>query len=657
MMESSSTKGTAFQSSKPDKPLNKRPRKNPALAAVRAALPIAQTRTRLLHEIRKHSTVIVVGETGSGKTTQLPQYLFEAKFAKGKQIIGCTQPRRVAAVTVAQRVAEEMGTSVGQLVGYSVRFDENTSHHTKLKYLTDGMMLREAMTDPKLSKYSVIILDEAHERTLHTDVLFAVVKAIQKKRSDLKIVIMSATLEAESFSSYFNNCPILYIRGRQHPVSLLYTQEPQTDYLDSTFVTILQIHQEKPLPGDILVFLTGQDEIESLEKLLKQALIVRPDGCPNLKVCPIYGALPAELQLKVFEPAPKHARKVILATNIAETSLTINGILYVVDTGFVKQRIYNPRTGLDTLSAMPTSQAQASQRCGRAGREAAGTCYRLYPESLFSTLAPSTTPEILRGNLGTVVLQLLTMGVTNVINFDYMDPPSTDALEAALWLLFDLGAIDEDKKLTKVGKLLAQFPLEPKLAKVVASSTQYGCGDEILSIIAMMSVENIFHTPQSKRDEVDAARRRFFAPHGDHMTLLNVYNEYKGVDGNAQWCSRNFINKRSLTTVINTRKQLRQVCVRLGMNLESSRADSVLIRKCLLAGLFSQVAELSGNGLYKSLKTGQLAQIHPTSTLFSGTSPMVIYTEMTKTTKLYLRSCTTIEYDWLNEVAPDHFKK
>jgi HrpA-like RNA helicase len=351
-----------------------------------ASLPIAQVKSQIIQEFQE-SHLVLVGATGSGKTTQLPQYLLPHTAG----IIAITQPRKVAAITIAKRVAQEMNVKVGDLVGYSVRFQDKTSPRTRIKYMTDGMLLRELLTDPLLKKYSLIILDEAHERTIRTDILFGAIKKILPKRN-LKVVVMSATLNASMFA-YFFKAKIFEIPGRQFPVQILYAQKVQNDYCEAAISSIFQIHQ-KQNPGDILVFLTGQEEIENLTELIEDRC--KELDCQPLLVCPIFASLPTSQQQKVFDPAPKGIRKVILATNIAETSITISGIRYVVDTGVAKVKYYNAKTGIESLSVKPISKASADQRAGRAGREAAGICYRLFPESLYQKLADETEPEIKR---------------------------------------------------------------------------------------------------------------------------------------------------------------------------------------------------------------------------------------------------------------------
>ncbi|XP_048448906.1 ATP-dependent RNA helicase DHX8-like, partial [Rhincodon typus] len=371
----------------------------------RESLPIYRLKEQLVQAVHDNQVLIVIGETGSGKTTQITQYLAEAGYTtRGK--IGCTQPRRVAAMSVAKRVSEEYGCCLGQEVGYTIRFEDCTSPETVIKYMTDGMLLRECLIDPDLSPYAIIMLDEAHERTIHTDVLFGLLKKTVKKRPDMKLIVTSATLDAVKFSQYFYEAPIFTIPGRTYPVEVLYTKEPETDYLDASLITVMQIHLTEP-PGDILVFLTGQEEIDTACEILYERMKSMGPDVPELIILPVYSALPSEMQTRIFDPAPPGSRKVVIATNIAETSLTIDGIYYVVDPGFVKQKVYNSKTGIDQLVVTPISQAQAKQRAGRAGRTGPGKCYRLYTERAYrDEMLTTNVPEIQRTNLASTVLSL-----------------------------------------------------------------------------------------------------------------------------------------------------------------------------------------------------------------------------------------------------------
>ncbi|XP_072271689.1 ATP-dependent RNA helicase DHX33 isoform X2 [Pyxicephalus adspersus] len=501
---------------------------------------------------------LITGETGSGKTTQVPQYFYEASIGR-QGIIGITQPRRVAAISLATRVSEERKTELGKLVGFTVRFEDVTSEETKLKFLTDGMLLREAIGDPLLRKYSVIILDEAHERTVHTDVLFGVVKMAQKKRKELgklplKIIIMSATMDVDLFSEYFNGAPVLYLEGRQHPIQVFYTKQSQSDYLQAALVTVFQIHQEAPPSHDILVFLTGQEEIEAMTKTCRDIAKHLPDACPQMTVMPLYASLPHSQQLRVFQNAPRDHRKVILSTNIAETSITITGIKYVVDTGMVKAKKYNPDSGLEVLAVQKISKAQAWQRTGRAGREDSGICYRLFTEDEFEKLEKMTVPEIQRCNLASVMLQLLVLRVPNILTFDFMSKPSPDSIRAAIDQLDLLGAIerkDNQIVLTPLGRKMAAFPLEPRFSKTILLSPKFHCTEEILTIVALLSVDSVLHNPPAKRDEVQAARKKFISSEGDHITLLNIYRAFKNLGKNKKRQETKLISSCLVVIVFN----------------------------------------------------------------------------------------------------------
>eukprot|EP00105_Crassostrea_gigas_P023497 XP_011443346.1 PREDICTED: putative pre-mRNA-splicing factor ATP-dependent RNA helicase DHX16 [Crassostrea gigas] len=622
------------------------------------SLPVYPFKQDLIDAIREHQVLIIEGETGSGKTTQIPQFLHHAGFTKNDMKIGCTQPRRVAAMSVASRVAEEMGYKLGNEVGYSIRFEDCTSERTMIKYMTDGMLLREFLGEPDLASYSVMIIDEAHERTLHTDVLFGLVKDIARFRPDLKLLISSATLDAEKFSAFFDDAPIFRIPGRRFPVDIYYTKAPEADYLDAAVVSVLQIHVTQP-SGDILVFLTGQEEIETANEMLQERTKKLGSKIKELIILPIYANLPSDMQSKIFEPTPPGARKVILATNIAETSLTIDGIKYVIDPGFCKQNSYNARTGMESLIVTPISKASSNQRAGRAGRVSAGKCFRLYTAWAYKhELEDNTVPEIQRTNLGNVVLLLKSLGINDLIHFDFMDPPPHETLVLALEQLYALGALNHRGELTKLGRKMAEFPVDPMLSKCILASEQYKCAKEILTICAMLSVNNaVFYRPKDKVVHADTARVNFFRPGGDHLTLLNVYDQWEETAFSTQWCYENFIQHRSMKRARDIRDQLEGLMERVEIEISTNPGDSVAIRKAITAGFFYHTARLDKGGNYKTVKYHQTVLVHPNSSMFEDRPKWLIYHELVFTTKEFMRQVIEIDNAWLLEVAPHYYKQ
>uniref|UniRef100_A0A8C6WMZ0 RNA helicase n=1 Tax=Neogobius melanostomus TaxID=47308 RepID=A0A8C6WMZ0_9GOBI len=631
--------------------------KKQSIQEVRRSLPIFPFREDLLRAITQHQILVIEGETGSGKTTQIPQYLMEdVRLHSRRNEIGCTQPRRVAAMSVAARVAEETGVKLGNEVGYSIRFEDCTSERTVLKYMTDGMLLREFLTEPDLASYSVVIIDEAHERTLHTDILFGLIKDIARFRSDLKVLVASATLDTERFSCFFDDAPVFRIPGRRFPVDIFYTKAPEADYLEACVVSVLQIHVTQA-PGDCLVFLTGQEEIEACCEMLQERCRRLGSKIAELVVLPIYANLPSDMQAKIFSPTPPGARKVVVATNIAETSLTIDGIIYVIDPGFCKQKSYNARTGMESLIVTPCSRASANQRAGRAGRVAAGKCFRLYTAWAFKhEMEETTIPEIQRTNLGNVVLLLKSLGINDLIHFDFMDPPPHETLVLALEQLYALGALNHLGELTKMGRRMAELPVDPMLSKMILASEQYKCSEEVLTIAAMLSVNNsIFYRPKDKVVHADNARMNFTVPGGDHLVLLNVYNQWVESGFSTQWCYENFIQFRSMRRARDVRDQLEGLMERIEVEVVSSLEDSVPIRKAITAGYFYHTARLSKGG-YKTVKHQQTVYVHPNSSLFEEQPRWLIYHELVFTTKEFMRQVIEIDSGWLLEVAPHYYK-
>jgi ATP-dependent RNA helicase DHX8/PRP22 len=621
----------------------------------RECLPISAQKNDFINAIMKYQTIIVIGATGSGKTTQMTQYLHESGLSN-KGIIACTQPRRVAAQSIAKRVSDELGCRIGEEVGYNVRFDDCTGPNTVIKYMTDGMLLREAVIDSNMSRYSAIILDEAHERTINTDVLFGVLKKVVKSRSDLKLIVTSATLDAEKFSTYFFSSPIFTIKGKMYPVEKFYNRHPENDYMDAALTTIMQIHLTEP-DGDILVFLTGQEEIETTSQILHDRMNALGSSVPKLLVLPVYGALPSEIQSQIFEKTPLGTRKCIISTNIAEASITIDGIYYVVDPGMCKMNVFNPKTGMESLIVIPVSQASANQRAGRAGRTGPGKCYRLYTEEAFMyEMLENSVPEIQRCNLGMTVLTLKAMGINDLLNFDFMDPPPESNLIYALETLYNLGAFDEQGLLTKLGRKMAEFPLDPPMSKVLLASVDLGCSDEIITIMSMLQVQNVFYRPRDKQAQADQRRARFFQPEGDHLTLLVAYSSWKEAKLANSWCYENFIQVRALKTALDTRRQLIGIMDRYKLELASARKNYIRIQKAITSGYFSHAARKDPQEGYKSVVEQQPLFIHPSSALFQQQPDWVIYHTSTVTTKEYMREVMAIDPKWLVELAPRFFR-
>jgi pre-mRNA-splicing factor ATP-dependent RNA helicase DHX16 len=629
----------------------------------RKKLPMYQYREQLVQAVKDHQCLIVSSDTGSGKTTQIPQYILEENANNGL-MIAVTQPRRVAAMSVAARVADEQGVRLGAQVGFSVRFEQKVSDKTLIKFMTDGLLLRELIADPTLSEYSVIMLDEAHERTLSTDILLAFLKDLIRHRQDLKLIISSATLNSVKFSSFLDDCPIFRVPGRMYPVETLFASAPEANYVAAAVTTIWQLHLSQKLPGDILVFLTGQDDIELSASELEETGKKLGNRVAPLVVAPIYSSMPSELQQKIFEPTPPGARKVILATNIAETSITVPGITYVIDSGLAKENVYNPATGTETLQATPISRAAAAQRAGRAGRVGPGTCLRLYTKhSWLSDMPEDIYPDMIKSNLMQMVLFLKAMGIENLIDFDYLDAPAPNALITALSSLYELGALATDGRITKLGRQMVEFPTDPQLAAAIIASHKNGCVAEVLTVVAMLGeAANLFFRPKEQKVHADSARARLSSREGgDHVSLLLVYNAWQEAEFSPQWARDNFVQYRSLQRARLVREQLEQLCERVDIPPTSSvgAADAVPILKSLLAGYFSHTATLARDGLhYRTLKNNMTVKIHPSSVLSGETTrpKVVMYHEVVQTSADWMRQVAPIEVAWLGEVAP-HFWK
>jgi len=681
-------------------------------------LPIYKHKNEIVNLIKNSNIniIIIMGETGCGKTTQVPKIIYENCPLENKMIC-ITQPRRIAAISISQRVAEEMNTKLGDLVGYSVRFKEKMSNKTKIKFVTDGMLVRECILDKQLSKYKYIILDEIHERSIHTDILMMICKdlIINKKRKDLKIIIMSATLNPKKYMDYFNTNTLIKIEGRRYPVKVYNISEEENNnknnlinknikendyydliskYIDRCLNCILQIilsDEEEKKHGDILVFLPGQEDIEDLQELLlnkKEEIINEfPEKKIEFKILPLFGSLPSNQQMKIFRPLKnkfgKNIRKIILSTNIAETSLTIKNIKFVIDSGFFKMRKFYPKLNIDTLKITPISKNSALQRSGRTGRESSGNCYRLYTQKEYNNFTENTEPEIQRINLRNISLQLFSIGYNDFNNIDFIDKPPKENFNNAYEELILLGAIenDENHKITEFGKKMSILPMDPiySIILINALNNEYNeVFEDIVSIISILQSDNIFYNQNSKKEIIEKKREKYIDSCSDHLTLRNIFKEYKNTNNKEQFCKENYLNDKALSKSMEIFKQLIGYLKKIKINeykndekmeindkitqidnyLDSLKNEGIdnnenknkLILKCLLTGYFNNIAKYTNDNFFNTIKGNQLCKIHPTSVLIKKPKlgkqyGYLIFNEIIITSKKYIKCCTLINYE------------
>ncbi len=559
-----------------------------------AELPVSQRKDDIAAAIRDHQVVIVAGETGSGKTTQLPKICLELGRGSRGKVIGHTQPRRIAARTVAERIAEELGTELGDRVGYQVRFTDRSSKRTSVKVMTDGILLAEIQRDRKLSRYDTIIIDEAHERSLNIDFILGYLKQLLPRRPDLKIVITSATIDPERFSRHFDDAPVIEVSGRMFPVEVRYRElvEDQTQGITDAVTELM-----REGPGDILVFCSGEREIRDAADALKK---MKPQRVTDaIEVLPLYARLSAAEQHKVF--AQHRNRRVVLATNVAETSLTVPGIHYVIDTGLARISRFSARTKVQRLPIEPISQASANQRKGRCGRVAAGICIRLYAEEDFEARAEFTDPEILRTNLASVILQMTALDLGDVARFPFIEPPDTRSVAAGMQLLDEIGALttapsrgrrgsarrtpskDQGKgkpRLTKIGRQLAQLPIDPRLGRMMIEAHRNGCLREVVTIVAALSIQDPRERPSDLQEQADQKHRRFSDPESDFASLLNLWRyvkeQQKELSSSAfrRMCRADFLNYLRVREWQDLDTQLRQVAKQLKLHAVENAGGS-----------------------------------------------------------------------------------
>eukprot|EP00897_Mesotaenium_endlicherianum_P008574 jgi/Mesen1/7745/ME000407S06973 len=660
-----------------------------ATVQVQKTLPICLYEEEIVDAVDRNSVVIVIGATGSGKTTQLAQFLHKAGFTD-KGVVGVTQPRRVAAVSVARRVAQEMGVPLAGLVGYSVRFEDRTSPATRIKYLTDGCLLREFLHDVQLQHYSVVILDEAHERSLQTDILIGLLRRLVATRQPpLKLLVTSATLDGQKFSAFFGDCPVLDVPGKLHPVEILHATERPASHLESAVQTAMDIHRRRP-EGDILVFLTGQDEIDKAVRKTEEAIGSLEEGaCMDAVLLPLHASLPPELQARVFAPVAAGCRRIIYATNVAETSLTLDGIVYVVDPGFVKQRQYNPATGMDALSVVPISRVQAVQRAGRAGRTRAGVCFRLYPRSCYEHEMPAATvPEIQRASLAGAVLHLKSLRLPglDVLSFAFLDRPASAALQDALRQLYVLDAIDADGRVTPLGLRMAELPLEPALARMLLAAQDLHCTGAALTVAAMLSCDSSLFEAGRGKGPPGSGQSTRGAPSGgehggrdrggdgglpdgsglgDHVMLLQVYEAWERTGFDLRWCQQHGLKARSLQFARDVRRQLAAALKHKGERTEEEsggrssskrkRRESEVdgMRRALCVGFATRLARrMARHNGYRTLnENSKLVEVHPGCAELKvddeGLLPeWVLYHELVLTSRPFMRQVCAVRGEW-----------
>ncbi|KAG7734022.1 hypothetical protein KL948_001224 [Ogataea haglerorum] len=627
-----------------------------AILQQRKRLPAYQARSELMKVVAENQVLVVIGETGSGKTTQIPQFLYDEGYCRYGGLVGVTQPRRVAALSVSKRVSEEMGVRLGQEVGYTIRFEDRTSSQTRVKFMTDGILLREALMDPELDKYSCIVMDEAHERSLNTDILLGLFKRILTRRRDLKLIITSATMNAFKFSRFFGNAEQFTIPGRTYPVDVMFSAIAVQDYVASAVKQIIRLHLRSE-PGDILCFMTGQEDIETTCEELDKELtdLMKADGTLEpLEILPIYSTLPADLQAKIFRKSK--FRKCVVATNIAETSLTVDGIRFVVDTGLMKLKVYNPKLGMDTLQITPISLAQANQRSGRAGRTGPGLCYRLYTQyAATNEMFAEPIPEIQRTNLSNTILLLKYLQVEDLSKFPFLDRPPIETINTAQYDLWCLGALDNFGRLTALGKKMSNFPIDPALSRllIISSFKQFQCSKEVITIVAMLSIPPIFIRPMhdaALQRRSDSIREKFQVAESDHLTLVNIFNLFRSNGCKESWCTKNFLQYKSLRRAVEIHSQLSQIMKSQKLAILSNPNWDV-IRKCLCASFFHQAAQFKKHGEYVNLRTGLQMRLHPTASLYGmGDLPKyVIYHELLLTGREYMNYVTAVDGEWLCE--------
>ncbi|WP_018405640.1 ATP-dependent RNA helicase HrpA [Marinobacter gelidimuriae] len=620
-------------------------------------LPVSERVDDIAAAIADNQVVIIAGETGSGKTTQIPKICMNAGLGI-RGLIGHTQPRRIAARSVAARIAEELGEQTGRQVGYQIRFTDTTSEDSRLKVMTDGILLAEVQHDPFLDRYDTLIIDEAHERSLNIDFLLGYLKQLLPKRPDLKIIITSATIELGRFSEFFNNAPVIEVSGRTFPVEVRYRplvgddDDRDQGWTDGVLQALEEIEQHERSasqpPGDVLVFMPGEREIRALSNVLRHAEL------RHTEVLPLYSRLSNQEQNRVFQS--HRGRRLVLSTNVAETSLTVPGIRYVIDTGVARISRYSVRSKIQRLPIEPISQASANQRAGRCGRVAPGICFRLYDENDFINRPEYTDPEILRTNLASVILQMATSGLGEIRNFPFLESPDNRQINDGYKLLEELGAVTDKRRVTAAGRTMSRLPLDPRLARMLVTSAEQGSLSEVLIIIAGLSVQDPRDRPQDKQQQADQAHAPFNDKESDFVTLLNIWNFYEeqrqelSLNQLKKVCQKSFLSWMRMREWRDVHRQLTLICreQKLKLNLQAASYQSV--HTAVLAGLLGQVATKFENREYMATRNRKLL-IFPGSKVAKTAPKWIVATEIVETSRVFGRMVASIQPQWIEPLA------
>ena len=611
-------------------------------------LPVSARRDEIVKAIQDNQIVVIAGETGSGKTTQLPKMCLLAGLGD-KGAIACTQPRRIAARSMAERVSEELNVELGKQVGFQVRFDDSYSNDGWIKFMTDGILLAETQNDKFLNAYDCIIIDEAHERSLNIDFLLGYLKQLTKKRKDLKVIITSATIDTKKFSKHFDNAPVINVEGRSYPVSVEYRplDEENNDLNLGIYAAVTEIYANS-YEGDILVFLSGEREILEAQDYLTRKKI------RSTEILPLYARLTAAQQMQVFHPGS--LRRIILTTNVAETSLTVPRIHYVIDSGTARVSRYSPRSKIQGLLVEPISQAAANQRKGRCGRIAEGVCYRLYSENDFEQRSEHTDAEILRTSLASVILRASALGFGQIDEFPFVDMPNDNLIADGYQLLTEIHAIDENKELTASGRKLYQLPIDVQLGQILIKAETLGCIKEALIIVSALTIQDIRERPLEYASAADAAHKKFLHERSDFISFINIWKTLKKqrkANSNSQfrkWCRENFLSYRRYTEWLDIYRQLLNLLKQQKIHLNDKEAEYPAIHQAILSGFISHVGFRKEKGEYNGARNRSF-NIFPGSGLFGKNCSWVMAASIVQTTKVYARTVAEIEPEWIEDIG------